>query len=120
MKPLEALADKLRVGGAAGRALALLFGFAVIFLFLPRPKDDPVIAEEHTDGIVQMNPEGAAATEAKSWIATVQLQDGRKLRIMFPAPQPHTGDQVPLRVVTYQSGEKRYFLDTESWQTHAR
>lgn len=120
MKPLGALAERLRVGGAAGRALALLFGFAAIFLLLPRPKDDPVIAEGHADGIVQMSPQGAAATEARSWIATVQLQDGRKLRIMFPPPQPHIGDQVPLREVTYQSGEKRYSLDTATWQTRAR
>lgn len=120
MSRLDWIADSLRVGAGMGRALALLLGFVLVFLFLPVPKDDPVVAQGRATGTVQLAREPVAAPGAKTWIATVQLPDGRQLKLMFPPPQPRDGDEAPLRFQTYQSGDVRYFLDAEAWQARPR
>ena len=120
MSHLDWIAGKLRVGAGTGRALALLLGFVLVFLFLPKPKDDPIVARGHATGIVRFASEQVAAPDAKTWIVTVQLPDGRRLKLMFPPPQPRNGEEVPLRVETYQSGDTRYFLDVQAWHAHAR
>lgn len=100
-----------------GRALALLAGFVVMFLFLPRSKDDPVSERSVAAGIVALSPGQSLPEQATQWFAQVRLEDGRHVRILFPAPRPRDGDAVPLLVERHQSGASRYFLDAEKWKS---
>ncbi len=113
----DRIADKLRLGGAMGRAMALLFGFAVMFLFLPRPKEDSVVERTTASGIVAIKAGEALAADARSWVAMVRLPDGRSVRLIFSPPRPEDGMPVPLLVERHRSGDTRYFLDVERWQT---
>jgi hypothetical protein len=113
---LDWIGDKLRMGGAMGRAMALLFGFVVMFLFLPRPKDDPVVERTTANGVVAIVPGEALPADARSWVALVRLPDGRSVRVIFSPPKPADGMPVPLLVERHRSGDTRYFLDVERWR----
>lgn len=110
------LAGKLRLGGATGRALALLFGFLLMLIFLPKPEDDPVVRRTTATGVVALEPGQVLAEDARSWGAAVRLADGRHVRLMFSAPRPRDGMAVPLLVEHRRSGDVRYLLDVETWR----
>jgi hypothetical protein len=113
---LDWIAGKLRMGGAMGRAMALLCGFVVMFLFLPGPKDDPVVERTTSNGVVAIAPGEALAADARSWVALVRLPDGRSVRVIFSLPKPADGMPVPLLVERHRSGDTRYFLDVDRWR----
>jgi hypothetical protein len=112
---LRRLADQVAIGGSIGRALALVAGFVVVFLFLPR-SDDRVVGTDRAVGTVEISPDRPLAATAQQWFAEVRLSDGRHVKVVFPAPQPRDGDAAALVVEHYASGGSRYFLDAEAWK----
>nr|MEE4266556.1 hypothetical protein [Candidatus Krumholzibacteria bacterium] len=45
----------------------------------------------------------------------IMLADSTTIQLLVPAPLPHEGDMVPLRVEVFQSGKKSYSFDTQEW-----
>ncbi|MEZ5446547.1 MAG: hypothetical protein R3F45_12325 [Gammaproteobacteria bacterium] len=116
MADLDWVARRLRLGGAMGRALALLSGFLLMLLFLPNLEDDPVVQRTTATGIVALQRGQVLAEDARSWVAAVRLPDGRHVRLMFFAPRPRDGMAVPLVVEHRRSGAVRFVLDVERWR----
>ena len=49
-------------------------------------------------------------------VGVVQIEDGRKVRLMLPHVSLKAGDEVPLRVERFADGKERYSFDLEAWR----
>lgn len=53
---------------------------------------------------------------AQEHFGVVQIADGRKVRLFFPAPPPKPGDRVPLRAERHADGRVIYRIDADAWR----
>ncbi len=104
----RAYRDSRAVGAAVLLALMLAWGWYITRDYT----SDRIVKTEHVSATVVGVPSATpSAGSAAPVVCMVELEDGRKIRLMFTNPTPRVGDSVPLRVEYFENGEAYYSLD---------
>lgn len=67
--------------------------------------------------VVATVAEEGRVLSAQERFGVVQIADGRKVRLFFPAPPPRPGESVTLRVERRADGKAIYRVDAGAWRS---
>ncbi len=97
---------------AVGAAVLLVLMLAWAWYVTRDYASDKIVRTEHVSAtVIHVPVAGSSARRAAPVVCMVELEDGRKIRLMFTNPAPKVGDSVPLRVEYFENGEAYYSLD---------
>ncbi|MCP4293572.1 MAG: hypothetical protein GY780_17230 [bacterium] len=73
---------------------------------------EPISARVLSIEAEQIQPHGTGGMQCRVVVITA---DSVKVELLLPQPVPQVGDNIPLMVEEYKSGDKSYYLDFQKW-----